>query len=251
MAENVLKEKLRAAQATGDFKLASTDNVAASGGTVAPVEEKVGDVVVTVPEIAKQDPLINNATGVTVSGDLSKSADKSAGAAEGNLLAQTLSALEVVTITDGDRQSFLDALISGERYHRPFSLFGGKVQGILRCRSAQESEAIANWISSNLNAQKYGTAMAYAVDLRNALMAAQVQRLNGTEFVEFNKPLFRTQDGATTTPPGWIVQAERWGLQPEAILGGLYEELRTFERKYWTMIENAANQDFWVPVGSI
>ena len=246
MAEHTLKDKLRAATETGSLTLTEQDIAAPSAQPT--VTEPVGDVQVPVPEIAKRDILVEGAAG----GKPAPMALAPGNSSIGNLAgAESLSAIEMVTLTDADRQAFIEALVTGRRYTRPFSIFGGAISGTIRCRAAQESEAIAAYLASQLRKNAYPTALDYSLALRNILLAAQIETINGTAYMELKSPLLATQDGSTLNPPGWLEQADVFGKMPEAILSGLYGAVYTFERRYWTMIENAANQDFWVPVKSI
>lgn len=251
MADHSLKEKLRAAAAEGgSVSLSSSDLAPATSQVRVNYEEKTGDIVVPVGELAKQDNLLNSGADTASSSQLSKTADQTADQTASNLLSGELSAMPTVTTTEEDRAAFVDALITGGRYCRPFSLFGGQLTGVLRCRSAEESEAIAGWMAAGIKEKRFEIAMDYSLELRNILLAAQVKQLGGTEFLELRTPLRRTQAGADMIQPGWSDQAKYWSTVPEAIMGAVYEEIRSFERKYWTMIENAANQDFWSPVRS-
>lgn len=226
--------------------------VALSSGSVssdapAKVAPVTGEIKAQVPLVADADPLINDASD-----------GESQGIAEG-MAAQgkvpTLSALtdEEVTLTEEEREAFLEALISGKRYERRFSLFGGRVKGKLRCRSTDESEAIAAWMNSGLREGKYATQLEYAVGIRNAMLAAQVADLNGTKYAELQQPLYRTRTGDKTENPGWLKQADLWSADPaipEALVAAVYEELKLFERKYWTMVMHANDQNFWHPAES-
>lgn len=246
--EHSLKEKLREAAATGTVTITDA-TIAGKETQPVKVEELQGDVVTPVPPMAKQDPLLDYGDAVKTSSDLSRTAEKSRGL-DGNILKDEMNAVDTVTITNEDRAAFLDVLVTGKRYCRPFSIYGGAIQGTFRCRSAEESEAIASWMAAGIREKRYDTAVDYSLELRNIMLAAHVHTLNATQFPELKAPLRRTQDGTTLVPPGWIEQAKFWTTLPETVLGGVYEEIRLFERKYWTMIENASNQDFWSPVGS-
>lgn len=249
MAEHALKDKLRAAVESGSVNLSEQD-VAAMAVEKPAYAEKSGDVVVPVSPLAKNDELLNGGADAKQAAQLSKTADLTAEATGSNLLRSELATLETVTVSDEDRAAFLDALITGKRYCRPFELYNGQLRGVLRCRSAEESEAIAAWVSAGIREKRYGTAVDYSLELRNILLAAQVKSIGATEYPTLALPLRRTQAGDKVTPPGWLDQMTQWSTVPEVILGAVYEAIRAFERKYWTMIDNAANQDFWSPVRS-
>lgn len=253
------KEK-RDVELTADnpvFSMKSTDMGGGSGAEASISEPTTGDVDVEVPDEAQTDgdPLIASAegaegTGKRLSNDASMSSD-------GTKLFDSLfeKAEMRVVLTQEDRDAFLQSIITGERYKRPFSIFNGAVTGVLRCRSMKESEGIAAWMNVGLRTARYQTQMVYSAELRDALFVAQVEKLQDVEFPEMSGPLSPTagEDIKTWTdvvPPGWVSATAVWREMPEAVVSGLFDELRTFERKYWTMITHAQDQNFWNPAVS-
>ena len=244
---HVLKDALR--QGLEVPRVAFSDSKPeAAPAKSAPV---VGDVKVAVPPDADQDPLLSRAASAVGSGI----ADDLAGigaAASANVapVPDDAFAPAEVTLTEAEREAFLDSLVSGHRYERRFSLFGGRVTGRIRCRSTEESQAIATWMNAGVRELRFKAPLDYAVEMRNCLLAAQVMELNGTRFPALQQPLFRTQAGDTVTDPGWLAQTAVWVQQPEPVVAAVYEELRLFERKYWTMVVHAQDQNFWNPAES-
>lgn len=210
-----------------------------------------GDTKAQVPKVAAADPLVGSAAGA-VGAEVAKDLSGVGSTASGNLTPSPdeLFTDEEVTLTEDERGAFLDTLVQGTRYERKFSLFDGRIKGRLRCRSTEESQAIAEWMNAGIREGRFKDPLAYAVEMRNILMAAQVMELNGTRYPELAQPLYRTQKGEDITQPGWLEQARVWSKQPEPVVAAVYEELRLFERKYWTMVVHAKDQNFWRPAGS-
>lgn len=248
--QNQLKDRLRDAQASGKVVLGSGAPVVESEARGLPT---TGDVSAKVPVAANDDPLLNKAEG-SAGKKLGSEAVGAAGAvASANLVESPddLFTTEEVKLTEDERNAFLDALINGNRFERKFSLYDGRVKGRFRCRSTEESEAIAAWMNIGVRESRFKSPLEYAIAMRNALLAAGVMDLNGTRLPELPGPLFRTQNGEKVTEPAWLAAAQEWSKRPEPIVAAVYEELRVFERKYWTMVVHARDQNFWHPAESI
>lgn len=243
-----LKDQLRELDAQRGVQFSS--DAPATVDRAAPVQVK-GDTKAQVPKVATADPLVGSATGA-VGAEVEKDLVGIGGAVSGNLAPSPdeLFTDEEVALTEDERGTFLDTLVQGTRYERKFSLFDGRIRGRLRCRSTEESQAIAEWMNAGIREGRFKDPLAYAVEMRNILMAAQVMELNGTRYPELTQPLYRTQCGEQITEPGWLDQAKIWSKQPEPVVAAVYEELRLFERKYWTMVVHAKDQNFWRPAGS-
>ena len=161
-----------------------------------------------------------------------------------------------IDITDADRDAFIQSIVTGGRYERTFSLFGGKLTGVFRCRKIAESDGIIAWVSHCVNMKKIEARIEYLTMMRNAMLAAQVKSLRGIvseDFPELPGPYAptRSEDGKTLNEPGWVSAANAWGERPEALVTALHDELTKFEKRYWTMVVDASNQNFWNPAASI
>ena len=253
--EHKLKDRLREAQDSGKLSLRSGD-LGSAKATTSDAGAPLGPVTTAVPPQANNDPLINRAiqSGGKALTEANAVVDGVIKDSNPSDIAATMLGDDMqVTITDEDRNTFLDALVSGERYIRRFSLFDGRVKGKLRCRSTEESEAIASWFNHGLREAKWKSPLEYAIALRNGLLASQVLELNGVRYPTLATPLYRTPDPAAPDKyidPGWLATAAAWSQKPEPIVAAIYEELRRFERKYWTMVSNATDQNFWHPAES-
>lgn len=163
---------------------------------------------------------------------------------------------EKIDISEDDRAAFLQAIVTGGRYEREFSLFGGKLRGVFRCRKVQESDGIIAWLSHLVNAKRLDARIEYMTMMRNAILAAQVKSLRGLvneDFPELVAPYgpARSPDGKEVVEPGWLGVARSWGERPEALVTAIHMELQKFEKRYWAMVMDSGNQNFWNPAPSI
>ena len=243
MSAETLKEKMREFEAgkVGSVKVTGAD-LAADGGTSETGKEGGGPTQGTV-----QADVPKEATG-----DVFSRAGATADLHQGMIPTFLQNKID---ITEEDREAFLRAIVSGDRYERPFSLFGGKLSGVFRCRSIAESDGIIAWLSHCVNHGKADARIEYLTLMRNALLAAQVKSLRGMvseDFPELQQPYgpTRSKDGKSVDAPGWVAMADSWGSRPEALVTALHNELQLFERRYWAMVMDAGNQNFWNPAAS-
>lgn len=252
MGANSLKEKMQdfTTGKAGSVSVSGADlAAAAAGGQGAGKGPTKGTVKADVPQEAKDD--------VFTTADAAQELHK-------GLTPSYLQ--EQIDITQEDRDAFLQCLVTGGRFEREFSIFGGKIRGVFRCRKIAESDGILAWLSHLINSRKI-EARVESVDLmRNAILACQVKSLRGLiseDFEELKGPYAPTRrtftkkdaDGKDVTEteveePGWIAAANAWGDRPEALVSAIHGELQRFERRYWTMVMEASNQNFWNPAAS-
>jgi len=251
MAEDLqkkLKDKLQGGQGISSSDVADFERPAE---VAEPIK---GDLKAKVPVEADEDDMIKEAAKGDAGPRINKAAERVIPA--GNPLYDPSALPDEVTITEEERNKFLEAIVTGERLELPFSLFNGKIKGKMRSRSQKESTAIVTQLNHEATGEKLETALEYSTRLRNMMLAAQVAELNGRQFSVLMGPLHSVSQGKDENgkeiidPPGWLGQIEYWEETHEGLAGALYHELQIFERKYWTMVKNAADQDFWVPAES-
>jgi len=230
-----LKEKLAERLAQGGA-IGSAD-VAEFSTPAKDKKEVSGDVKTPLTENAKKDPILKASNDGGVARALADEVSTSA-------------ISEPVVISDKDREAFLDALVSGARFELPFELFRGKIKGRFRSRTQAETGAVISYVSYECRKEKVITGIEYSNRLRNMLLATQVKELNGLAFLPLKDPLLRTMDGEKAIEPGWLDQVTYWEKQGDGLVNAIYKELQIFERKYWTMVDNAGDQNFWNPAGS-
>jgi len=247
-----LNEKLQQDLERGNVNLSSAD--VADFGKSEAREETKGDIVAPVPKEAENDTMINKAASGEPGQELNENVrrtaedEKAARDPSGSCYAALP---EAITLTQRERDAFLDTLISGDRFTLPFTIFNDRVTGTFRCRSQKESQAIITQVNRECREEKVTSPLDYSTRLRNMLLAAQVAELNGDAFPPLKEPLVRTVEGEDKiTPAGWLEQVALWESKNEGLVSAIYHELQLFERKYWTMVNNANDQDFWNPAGS-
>jgi len=161
--------------------------------------------------------------------------------------------MEEVEVSNIDKDEFLDCLVDDRRFTRQFSLYGGRITGKFRSRSTEESMAILAEV--NRIRRDKGAAFTlpeYAAFLRHASLAFQVIELNDVVYSLPEGGLRAEYDVETDkiVAPKWTKLVEKYANMEEGLEQGIYTRLMEFERVYWTMVKNAANQDFWNPGGS-
>jgi hypothetical protein len=154
---------------------------------------------------------------------------------------------KTVEITPADKNNFIQALVTGERFTSSFSLFGGKVTGKFRSRRQDEAIAIFNQMSKQLSSGTLRSGAEQVVQVRYMLFACQLAELNGKAFAEMEHPLNETVTADGVQPPGWSRMMDHFALWPEGLITALFNQLNEFEAKYWTMVNNAKDQNFWKP----
>lgn len=252
MSANTLKDRMKdfAEGKSGTVSVSGADLAAAASGAGqaggGPVK---GTVKADVPQEAKDDAFAG--------------ADATAALHQG-LVPSYLQ--EQVEITQEDRDAFLQCLVTGGRYEREFSLFNGKLTGVFRCRKIAESDGILAWLNNLIMTGKIAARIEHMSLMRNALLAAQVKSLRGllnedyeelpAPYAPVRKPVVRRDENGKDVPdvdveePGWLRAAAEWGKRPEALVSAIHGELQLFERRYWTMVMEAGNQNFWSPAAS-
>ena len=164
--------------------------------------------------------------------------------------------LETVVITAADKKRFQDCFVDGTRFTRGFSVLGGRVKGVFRCRKTAESRAIMTELTRLAIANGY-SASDYAAANRKALLHCQLAELSGVVKPEFQAPLRAVEKINIETktkeivPPAWVLEMDiAFDNVGDAVEDILYKELKTFEKVYWTMVRNAGDQNFWDPEDS-
>jgi hypothetical protein len=251
MSGKSLKDKLKdEMEQTGTASLSSKDmaNFTRPEESRKPGEDVKGDVKVDAPK-ATADPMIETGAEGDPGRRIQEKTEKPT--MNAHLSAADTDDERVTTqplvITEAEREAFLDALVSGQRLVVSFSLFNDRITGKFRCRTQEESYAIIQQLSRECREKHIENALEYSTRLRNMLLTAQVAELNGEEYALLEEPLLQQVSGAEVTKPGWMKQVDVWGKKDEGLISALYAKLQEFERKYWMMVDNADDQNFWNP----
>lgn len=162
------------------------------------------------------------------------------------LASGTAGAAEKATITKQNKDDFCSCLISNSRYTEKFSLFGGKVSLTIRSRTLEETDSIEAYLRWMAATGGVYTAADYSNLARNILLAAQVQEMNGVSYPELKGPMRMTEVDGKREPPGWLPQLETWGKMADAVALAVIRCVVEFEARYWFMVENAKDANFWL-----
>lgn len=151
---------------------------------------------------------------------------------------------EELVITPEEKASFIESMITGERYKQEYYIFGNKIKLVVRNRTASETQAMYSYIRHAVTNGKENVSLLDG-DMSYALIVAQVEELNGTKFSEMKTPLTYTGSKDGEIPPGWLEDLKIWKSKPEGLTTAIINRIQLFEYKYWTMVSEAANKNFW------
>lgn len=153
-----------------------------------------------------------------------------------------------ITVSPEDKANFLQAIVTGCRFSSSYRVFGGGVTCTFRSRRQDEAIAIFNRMAKELSTGALRSGAEQVAHIRYMLLACQLSELNGVKFDEMAAPLNETVDNdGKVTPPGWTGKAAYFEGLPEGLVTALFGQLCEFESKYWTMVNNAQDQNFWKP----
>jgi len=196
------------------------------------------------PEKTKEEAL-NETSRVPVNMD--GNSDKLTGIGQISTPGELGADKKIVEITPVDKSNFIQAIVTGERFISSFSLFGGKITGKFRSRRQDEAVAVFNYMAKQLSSGSLRSGAEQIVQVRYMLFACQLAELNGKQFSEMESPLNETVAKEGVQPPGWMNMIEYFAAWPEGLVTALFDQLCEFEAKYWTMVNNAKDQNFWKP----
>ena len=165
--------------------------------------------------------------------------------------------VEPIVITPDDKRQFLEAVVTAGRFTKPFSLFGGKISGLLRSRTARESHAMLAELRREYIVGEILGDLGYGDRMRWFALRFQVQELNGIEYPPPAEPLLAQKvlddkGGEKTHAPRWVEEALTFFSKNEsdAIVAALYREVNKFEKLYWALVSHAGDQNFWQTEGA-
>lgn len=152
-----------------------------------------------------------------------------------------------VKIEKVHKDAFLKAIIENSRYKEEVSLFNGAIKATIRSRTAEETDAIMSYIRHVAITSGGLSDYEYSSRLRTMMLAAQIEQLNDTVYPELKAPLFATEDKDGKKPPAWVEDLEVWAKKSDAIVSALSNAVSAFEARYWLMIRESNNINFWEP----
>lgn len=210
------------------------------------------EVTVVEEPKAQLDPMVERASSPETPGQRMSSLQDALATTATTIKQQEDRKLKVV-VTPADKEAFIAAIIRDGRLELTLPRCGDSIPVAVRSRTVLESQAILAYIQRQLVGGKIVTQMDYVTHLRAAMLSAQIKNFNGKDYPALTTPLLPVQDivNNTTTPAGWEAGVSFWigmGEAPFALLWSCVEE---FEGKYWRMIEDSRDQNFWNPAASI
>lgn len=207
-------------------------NASASAEDKAIQDPMVGDKI-DIEAHKKDDPLLQAA------GDMSSSSISKAK----EMLAGNVEAL----VKKEHKDEFLRCLVTGERYTERFSLFGGSLIAVIRCRSVDETDAIDTYMRRKVAIGDIRYDAEYANLMRLVLITAQVQELNGVQYGTLKAPLKFVETKDAMNPPAWEEDLAIWRAKPDVIISALTGAVLEFEARYWHMVGHSTDVNFWKP----
>lgn len=216
--------------------------------------------VVEIPEVARKEPVANNAKSTSSEAVSAALGDKPRNAIQA-IFDDGFADMQEIEITPAEKAAFVESLVSGKRMRLPFAIFGGQIRGAVQNRTNDESRSIMTELHRQLVAKEFTDPPEYASRLRLYALRFQLVELNGVSYKTPEGLLLATMGEVTDTdgakkavviPPAWVSEARTmFGPLADGMTTALQLELRRFEYKYWSMVANAQNQSFWTPEGSI
>ena len=157
-----------------------------------------------------------------------------------------------IVITPADKEAFISSVINNTRMELTFPILGGKVNVTVRSRKVPETQAVVARERFEIADKTIVTQFDYTLRVRSMLMAAQIAEYRGEKYEELQEPLKPVAQvgDAPATAPGWVKWIDHWADCGDAVHAMLWNCIQAFEDKYWRMVEDAQNTDFWKPVAS-
>jgi len=172
---------------------------------------------------------------------------------------------EEVILTPEEKDSFLQAVISNSRWTQRYTIYGGRVEVVLRSRLTDEGSAIISEMQRRYQNGDILDNIAYSHEIMLAAMIFQVEQLNGVMYedrspgklkataTKIDDPLDPTgkRKISSIKAPDWYEDMHiHFGNMNEAMVRAVYQLIIDFETKYWVMVKNSGDQNFWNLEGS-
>lgn len=153
---------------------------------------------------------------------------------------------EELEIRPDEKDAFVESLLTGSRHYQTYTIFGGRIKVTIRSRTIAETQAMYAYMRHTLTKDASGLATLEG-DMSYLLLAAQIDELNGTKYPEMQEPLTFIEKDGKEYEPGWLGCLNTWKAKPEGLTNALINRVQLFEYKYWTMVSEASNRNFWTP----
>ena len=153
---------------------------------------------------------------------------------------------EELEITSAEKDAFVEAMLTGKRHYQTYTIFGGRIKVTIRSRTVAETQAMYAYMRHTLSKDTRGLSTLEG-DMSYILLAAQIEEINGTKYPEMQEPLTFVEKDGQEQDPGWLNCLNTWKSKPEGLTNALINRIQLFEYKYWTMVGEASNKNFWTP----
>ena len=153
---------------------------------------------------------------------------------------------EELEITPEEKDAFVESLLTGKRHYQTYTIFGNRVHVTIRNRTIAETQAMYAYMRYMLTKDASALAILEG-DMSYILLAAQIEEINGVKYPEMQEPLNFIENDGKVQDPGWLSCLQDWKSKPEGLTNALINRVQLFEYKYWTMVSEASNRNFWNP----
>lgn len=153
---------------------------------------------------------------------------------------------EELEISPEEKDAFVESMLTGGRHYQTYTIFGGRIKVVIRSRTVTETQAMYAYMRHTLTKDAAGLATLEG-DMSYILLAAQIEEINGTKYPEMQEPLTFVEKDGKEQEPGWLACLKTWKAKPEGLTNALINRIQLFEYKYWTMVSEASNRNFWTP----
>lgn len=151
-----------------------------------------------------------------------------------------------IKISKEQKDQFCTSLIENSRYTEIFELFGGKFTVEIRSRTLEETQAIEDYLRYIVSTGQISEIHEYTAFTQRALLTAQVSKINGVAYETLKLPLHQVESENGKSEPGWLEQTKMWLSKPDALSAVIIQCIIEFEARYWFMVANAHDTNFWL-----
>ena len=156
---------------------------------------------------------------------------------------------EPVVISRLEKENFLDAVVSGDRYTQDESIYCGRCKVTFRSRQIKETTKIYSILAQEYTKGIIKSELEYGDRLKQYLLLCQIESYNGLKFKELSEmnDTLDKETGEQIPDPEQVALLAHLDKQSPSVIVALFKKLVQFEKKYWTMVNNADDQNFWNP----
>ena len=174
------------------------------------------------------------------------------GDAGSNVITDTMSPLDKITVSDSEKELFLKAILSDEPVRLTIPLYKGRLLVEMRSRTAYEQRRVMDILTAD-SKEGYiekGDYPMFITRLHYYLGALMVERINGELFSEAKIETGKSLEADTKMMRDLVAKLYDVSKMENAKWISILNALRIFEHKCAKLNSEAANEDFWNPQGS-